>query len=483
MSPPPETICGYPVHPIAARLPLMSDAELAGLTESIRTSGQREPAVLLDGQILDGRNRARACEGLGLELRTREATPEERAAPATASRDANLHRRHLTESQRALYAADSLPDLEREARARSTQNLQRGPSAPQGAVGDGGPAAEAEPRAPRRSTDVAAASVGGVSGRSVQRAKALIQTAPPEVVEAVRRGETTLKRAEKDVRRAQQLQQIREYVPPAGEYPVIVVDPPWKYDDQLDGSDAARGGCPYPPMTVEEICALAMPAAEDCILWLWVTNTVLLEGWHLRVLSAWGFRGKTIYTWDKVDMIGGHWGRNVTEHVIIAVRGRPVGTFERRTTLFAEKRSRVHSEKPEAFYELVEETCPATPRLEMFARERAVERPGWVRSGAELPASEATELQAVSSEQPAEGTAVLLYDRFRGEAEELGMRVLVTKSGPRSAAHLRVTCAAKGCQWERKIPLTPERKVERRHLAPLRKHARTHGAAGGEVVR
>jgi N6-adenosine-specific RNA methylase IME4 len=100
-----------------------------------------------------------------------------------------------------------------------------------------------------------------------------------------------------------------------------------------------------------------------------------------QAIAAWGFKAKTILTWNKVDLGMGDWLRNSTEHAIVAVRGSPVidPDIARNTpTLITEKR-REHSRKPEAFFALVESLCPGS-KLEMFAREKRV---GWTAWGAE----------------------------------------------------------------------------------------------------
>jgi hypothetical protein len=90
-------------HPLAELFPLMAPADLAALAENIRTEGLKAPITLHEGQILDGRNRWRACRLAGVAPRTREFPDGQ--DPLAFVLAANLHRRHLTESQRAMVAA------------------------------------------------------------------------------------------------------------------------------------------------------------------------------------------------------------------------------------------------------------------------------------------------------------------------------------------------------------------------------------------
>jgi hypothetical protein len=56
-----------PSHPYADAWPILSDEELADLAEDIKANGLRNPVVMYDGKILDGRNRTAACGRAGVK--------------------------------------------------------------------------------------------------------------------------------------------------------------------------------------------------------------------------------------------------------------------------------------------------------------------------------------------------------------------------------------------------------------------------------
>ena len=92
-------------HPLANLMPEMSADEFAALKEDIRQHGVREHVWTFEGQILDGRHRAKACDELGKEFQTREYTGTD---PAAFVVSLNLHRRHLNGDQKRELAANLL---------------------------------------------------------------------------------------------------------------------------------------------------------------------------------------------------------------------------------------------------------------------------------------------------------------------------------------------------------------------------------------
>ncbi len=87
------------IHPLAAALPAMLRDEYVELVADIKANGLREPLMLFEDQVLDGRHRCRACVDLGIALNTRTFTGTTADAKAYVV-SLNVHRRHLTFEQK-----------------------------------------------------------------------------------------------------------------------------------------------------------------------------------------------------------------------------------------------------------------------------------------------------------------------------------------------------------------------------------------------
>jgi len=93
-------------HSLAKSFPAMLMDEAAALERDIQANKQRQPIVLFEGKILDGRHRYAVCTKLGIEptFTTFEGTEVEAKALVLSL---NVHRRHLTFAQKeAIVAAE-----------------------------------------------------------------------------------------------------------------------------------------------------------------------------------------------------------------------------------------------------------------------------------------------------------------------------------------------------------------------------------------
>ncbi len=160
-------------HPLAQHFPLMAGDEYRQLVEDIAAHGLREPIVVHEEMILDGRNRHRACLEAGVEPRTTVYDGDEPLAYVVS---VNLHRRHLTTSQRAMIAAKM-------ANMKSGTRTDLEPSANWPEV----PISKAAERL-------------NVGERSVIRARKVLAEASPAIVEAVRTGDISVSKAALELR-------------------------------------------------------------------------------------------------------------------------------------------------------------------------------------------------------------------------------------------------------------------------------------------
>lgn len=92
----------YEYHPLANIFPLIEGQAYQDLMADVMKHGVREPVWLYEGKVLDGRNRLRAAEAMGAKYDVKVYEGDD---PAAFVISLNLHRRHLTESQRAAVAA------------------------------------------------------------------------------------------------------------------------------------------------------------------------------------------------------------------------------------------------------------------------------------------------------------------------------------------------------------------------------------------
>jgi ParB-like chromosome segregation protein Spo0J len=164
-------------HELALAFPPLKGEEYDRLKNDIKENGQREAITTYQGKIVDGRNRYRACKDLGIDPIVEEWDGVGSLVSFVASK--NLHRRHLSEGQRAMIVATLKPHFEGEARERmrAGKGMDPGANLPQGRTRD------------------QLAKISHVSPRTIDAASKVLEDGAPELVESVRAGKVSVSAA------------------------------------------------------------------------------------------------------------------------------------------------------------------------------------------------------------------------------------------------------------------------------------------------
>jgi hypothetical protein len=158
----------YELHEACAAWPEMTPAELHDLADDIAKNVLREAIVFTpDGKLLDGRNRAEACDMAGVEPTTVVYDGD----PWLFSLSKNRHRRHMTVDQIALVVA----------------KLAMRPH--------GGDRRSGDFKASNEVLKIAdAAKAANVPQTAIESAKAVLKHGAPDEIEAVKTGRAKLRK-------------------------------------------------------------------------------------------------------------------------------------------------------------------------------------------------------------------------------------------------------------------------------------------------
>lgn len=376
-------------HPYADIFPLMTGKDYDDLVTDLEQNGLREPIVLYEKQVLDGRNRLIAATEAQIKYTTEDYKGKD---PIGFVISKNLRRRHLDASDRAELGRkletlrhggnrkgqDAAEHLDRKAIARQVDVGTR-LIADAKLVHDKGTAELKQRREQHDLTMTEAARIAKL---------------PPEQQDQITHlPKEKLRGAVKKVRRAAREKDLGESTRTASKklgtevFGVIYADPPWRFEpySRETGMDRAADNH-YPTMTIDEIAALKWPAAPDCALFMWIPVSLLDQG--IDLLKRLGFAYKTSYFWCKPGHGTGYWSmEDQVEVLLLGVKGEvpapAPGTQPPQYQTFPRGK---HSAKPQAFAQMIKTMFPTTPRIEMFSRGGG---PGWEHWGNEATAEAA----------------------------------------------------------------------------------------------
>ena len=134
-------------------------------------------------------------------------------------------------------------------------------------------------------------------------------------------------------------------------------------------------------MSINDIKKLPIQAiaADNCILFLWVTMPKLNE--VFEVIKAWGFEYKTVaFTWVKRNKKSdgwfwgmGRWTRSNAELCLLATKGNPKRISASVHSILDDPIMK-HSKKPEEAKNRIVKLVGDLPCIELFARQKSE---GW----------------------------------------------------------------------------------------------------------
>lgn len=340
-------------------IPPLRPEEYAALEQSLLSDGCRDSLVLWNKNLVDGHNRHEICQKHNIPFSVANKDFADREEVKAWIITNQFARRNLTAFQRAELALKLKPLYAARGKANMSQGCQNSDNL---------------------DTKKELAKAAGVSHDSLHRVEMLIVQAPEELKEKLAKGEVSINAAYNKIKSEVRRQKVRETIEdmplPEQKYRVVYADPPWQYGNKgLD--DYGHAERHYPTMSVEELCALPVKdmAAQDAVLFLWVTSPFLCE--CFKVISSWGFTYKTSIVWDKVKHNFGYYCSVRHELLLIATRGSCLPDTKELTDSVVSIERSEHSEKPAYFRDLIVRLYTTGRRVELFSRAKVDGFDGW----------------------------------------------------------------------------------------------------------
>ncbi len=175
-------------------LPKMSDEEFAELKESIKNEGQHYAIIANeDLEVLDGHHRFRACIELGIEPDFEVRKFDNKLLEKKFVIEANLRRRNLNNFQLVELAIPLLEIEKALAKERQSKGGKNGRNIQLGLAPE-----DAEPITKAKATEVVAKKAG-LSTRTFERGKKIIEQASEEDKQKLRDGKASIAKVYREV--------------------------------------------------------------------------------------------------------------------------------------------------------------------------------------------------------------------------------------------------------------------------------------------
>lgn len=363
-------------------IPPLSTDEYAQLEENCVKEGIRDALIVWETPngskvLVDGHNRFQiaAQHGLHWNEKTMQFANRDEAR-AWIIRN-QFGRRNLSAYDRSILALKLKPIIAEQAKAnqvRTSENRVSQKSDEQ-----------------KVSTKDELAKIAGVSHDTIHKVEVIENKATDRTKQLVREGNLSINQAFQGIKREEKKKEVQKRIEDYADvqtgivdirnaekkYNIVYADPPWKYWESGNKNQELH----YTTMTIDEICDLPVKdiAADDCVLFLWVTYPILQEAF--RVIESWGFKYSTAaFVWVKKNkhqdtpFVGcGSWTRANSELCLLATKGN-VMRLDASVSQIVESPIEEHSKKPDVVRTLITKLVGELPRVELFCRNPAE---GW----------------------------------------------------------------------------------------------------------
>ena len=305
-------------HRLSEILGDMSDEAYNALRADIESNGFMNPEILrYEGLILDGWHRYCVAQELDIveKLVFLDIADDDTAVMRVLSN--NLHRRHLTPSQRAQIVVETHKWYEHGGDRQSVIF-----NAPRGAL--------------KSKTELA--------GIADDRAKKVSRAGFAEKVISGERKATDIIREEKTKATAQKHEELINHPSPEGVYPIIVIDPSDK--------------------NFEALGKIELPLTDDAFVFIWATQQNVPDTYKL--LEVWGLRYRFMMVWQKTK--GSEWMNHPWsngEFIVVGAKGGPRFANRKDFNTVFQANEDAFSGKPDNFYSTIR-CVTHPPRLSMY---------------------------------------------------------------------------------------------------------------------
>lgn len=358
-------------------IPPLSTDEYAQLEENCVKEGIRDALIVWETPngskvLVDGHNRFQiaARHGLHWNEKTMQFASRDEAR-AWIIRN-QFGRRNLSAYDRSVLALKLKPIIVEQAKEKQATHTEQGYQKSDKPI----------------TTGKELAKIAGVSHDTIHKVEAIEKSNDEKLKEQVRSGDVSInqgyQKIKRDEKKKEVIRRIENYADvqtgvvdirnAEKKYNIIYADPPWKYWESGNKNQELH----YTTMTIDEICDLPVKdiAADDCVLFLWVTYPILQEAF--RVIESWGFKYSTAaFVWVKKNkhqntpFVGcGSWTRANSELCLLATKGN-VMRLDASISQIVENPIEEHSKKPDVVRTLITKLVGELPRVELFCRNPA----------------------------------------------------------------------------------------------------------------